>query len=151
MPLCASSKNIPNNAVLWSKKKSHESGKCREKHRYGLKSDCFVHFFFISQMLPIHLLSIGLCLLAACTTAIEVSDTEELLHVFKDAAGTVDEEIFLLADLDFSQSNPLTLPLGAQADGSCVAYSGILHVNGHSLKRLVMDNKLYSELFSPVK
>lgn len=89
--------------------------------------------FLFSQMLPQHFVSIVLCLIASYANAVEVSNAEGLLAVFKNPTGKkVDEEIFIKADIDFSQPTPLVLPLGTQSSGNCVAYGGVLHGNGHS-------------------
>ena len=76
----------------------------------------------------------------SCHTA-TVKNAEDIIHLFNSMAGSLlKTDIELLANLDFSASN-LTLPLGAFSNGRCVAFSGILQGNGHSIKGLVMVNR----------
>ena len=70
-----------------------------------------------------------------------MSTADQLIDLFKNAAGnTLDEDIELLDDLDFSHAS-LTLPLGASSNGSCVPFSGKLQGNSHSIHGVVMKNK----------
>jgi hypothetical protein len=69
-----------------------------------------------------------------------VATADDLISLFKHATGnTLQTDIEVTADLDFSSSN-LTLPLGAFSNGTCVAFSGVIHGNGHSIKGLRMNN-----------
>ena len=91
-------------------------------------------FFFKTFLLSL------LCF-SLLSDAVNVRGASELINLFKAASGsTLDVPITILADLDFSQSG-LTLPLGAFSNGTCVAYSGVLHGNGHTIKGLVMNNQ----------
>ena len=70
-----------------------------------------------------------------------MSTADQLINLFKSAAGnTLDEDIELLDDLDFSHAS-LTLPLGASSNGTCVPFSGKLQGNGHSIHGVVMENQ----------
>ena len=70
-----------------------------------------------------------------------MSTADQLINLFKNAAGnTLDEDIELLDDLDFSHAS-LTLPLGASSNGTCVPFSGKLQGNGHSIHGVVMKNQ----------
>ena len=85
-------------------------------------------------LLFITFLSVSLCYCASVGTA------DDLISLFNKATGnTLKTDIEVNADLDFSDSS-LTLPLGAFSNGTCMAYSGEFHGNGHSVKGLTMNN-----------
>ena len=77
-----------------------------------------------------------------CTVScLPVSTADQLINLFKNAAGnTLDEDIELLDDLDFSHAS-LTLPLGASSNGTCVPFSGGFQGNGHSIHGMMMKNQ----------
>ena len=79
--------------------------------------------------------------LISTVSCLPVSTADQLINLFKNAAGsTLDEDIELLGDLDFSHAS-LTLPLGAFSNGTCVPFSGKLQGNGHSIHGVVMKNQ----------
>ena len=84
--------------------------------------------------------------LIGTVSSVQVGTADDLINIFEAASGTaLKEDIDLLADLDFSGKD-LTLPFGATSSGRCVAYSGVFHGNGHSIKGLQMnatDNTQY--------
>ena len=70
----------------------------------------------------------------------EVSTAQELIELFRGVSGsTLNADIILLDDLDFSKTN-INSPLGADSNDYCVSYSGTLDGNHHSIKGLVMNN-----------
>ena len=70
-----------------------------------------------------------------------MSTADQLIDLFKNAAGnTLDEDIELLDDLDFSHAS-LTLPLGVFSNGTCVPFSGVFQGNGYSIRGLDMKNE----------
>lgn len=78
-------------------------------------------------------------LLIGTVSSVQVGTADDLINIFEAASGTtLKEDIDLLADLDFSGKD-LTLPFGATSSGRCVAYSGVFHGNGHSIKGLQMN------------
>lgn len=78
-------------------------------------------------------------LLIGTVSSVQVETADDLINIFEAASGTaLKEDIDLLADLDFSGKD-LTLPFGATSSGGCVAYSGVFHGNGHSIKGLQMN------------
>ena len=80
------------------------------------------------------------CVLTVSAEAKAISTAQEFIDLFAGYSGeTLETDIELLADLDFSGSS-LTLPLGAFSNGTCVAYSGVLQGNGHSIKGFAMDS-----------
>ena len=87
------------------------------------------------------LLSVLIGLLSVSQGAVkEVRTAQELIELFEGTnKTTVDSDIILLSDLDFSGAN-LTIPLGSITDFDCVSFSGKLQGNGHSIKGLTMDN-----------
>lgn len=77
--------------------------------------------------------------LIGTVSSVQVETADDLINIFEAASGTaLKEDIDLLADLDFSGKD-LTLPFGASSSGGCVAYSGVFHGNGHSIKGLQMN------------
>ena len=76
-----------------------------------------------------------------CADSVFVETAAELIKLFRDAKGnTLQTDIEVTADLDFSAST-LTFPLGVSDDGgTCVSFSGVFQGNGHSIKGLEMDN-----------
>lgn len=73
-------------------------------------------------------------------------------HTQKDV---LNADIQLLKDLDFSEIN-LRVPLGSKPDGSCIAYGGNFHGNGHSIEGVHMsetstDEKKSAGLFCSLK
>ena len=76
-----------------------------------------------------------------CADSVFVETAAELIKLFRDAKGnTLQTDIEVTADLDFSSST-LTFPLGVSDDGgTCVSFSGVFQGNGHSIKGLEMDN-----------
>ena len=84
--------------------------------------------------------------LIGTVSSVQVETADDLINIFEAASGTtLKEDIDLLGDLDFSGKD-LTLPFGATSSGRCVAYSGVFHGNGHSIKGLQMnatDNTQY--------
>lgn len=79
-----------------------------------------------------------MCLLALDSHAITISSATELINLFNESKeNVVETEIEVLNDLDFSSAN-LTYPLGVKEDGTCVAYRGVFHGNGKSIKGLRM-------------
>ena len=88
----------------------------------------------------LHLLLFLSFICAPLCYSFPVSTADDLVNLFKNAAGgTLQTDIELLADLDFSGSS-LILPLGAFSNGTCVAFSGRFQGNGHSIKGLKMNN-----------
>ena len=73
------------------------------------------------------------------TQSIFISKPSELTQLFNTSRSTVDDEIELLGDLDFSGTK-LEAPLGTRSKDGCVKFRGILHGNGYSIKGLVMGN-----------
>ena len=69
---------------------------------------------------------------------VQVDTPSKLIEVFQNATGSVNDDIELLADLDFSQSG-LTFPLGGSLNGSCIPYSGTMNGNGHTIKKLKIN------------
>ena len=68
-----------------------------------------------------------------------VATADDLISLFKHATGnTLQTDIEVTADLDFSSST-LTLPLGAFSNSTCVAFSGVIQGNGHTIKGLKMN------------
>ena len=91
------------------------------------------------SLAPILIIAMGI-VGGVCGDTVEVSDAQKLIDLFSDATTTTfHANIVVTADIDFSSSN-LALPLGAFSNGTCVAFSGVIHGNGHSIKGLVMDN-----------
>ena len=85
---------------------------------------CFVAFSLISTVSCLH-----------------VNTADQLINLFKNAAGnTLKEDIELLDDLDFSHAS-LSLPLGVFSNGSCVRFSGVFQGNGYSICGLDMKNE----------
>ena len=79
--------------------------------------------------------------LISTVSCLPVSNADQLINLFKNAAGnTLDEDIELLDDLDFSHAS-LTLPLGAFSNGTCVPFSGVFQGNGYSICGLDMKNE----------
>ena len=77
--------------------------------------------------------------LIGTVSSVQVGTADDLINIFEAASGTtLKEDIDLLGDLDFSGKD-LTLPFGATSSGGCVAYSGVFHGNGHSIKGLQMN------------
>lgn len=74
---------------------------------------------------------------------IMVNSADDLINVF--AGGTtdyVDDDIEVLADLDFSLSTvQLTDPLGTSSIHGCIRYQGVLKGNNHVIKELKMDKR----------
>ena len=73
------------------------------------------------------------------TYSIPVTKPLDLIQIFNTSRSFVDDEIELLADLDFS-GETLSAPLGTISNVNCVTFSGVLHGHGHAIKGLVMDN-----------
>ena len=72
------------------------------------------------------------------------SSPDDLINLFSETTkGIVDDELILVDDLDFSGIN-ITAPLGGAAS-SCIAFSGVLHGCGHSIKHFAMSNITYSQ------
>ena len=79
--------------------------------------------------------------LISTVSCLSVNNAEQLINLFKNAAGSaLDEDIEMLDDLDFSYAS-LRLPLGASSNGTCVPFSGKLQGNGHSIHGVVMKNQ----------
>ena len=92
-----------------------------------------------TSIVPILFLAIGF-MVCVCAVPVPVGSADDLISLFKHATGnTLQTDIELTADLDFSSST-LTLPLGVSDDGTCVSFSGVIQGNGHSIKNLKMDN-----------
>ena len=86
-------------------------------------------------------IAIGLVVVSVCGEHFEVASAQQLIKVLNiSEANNFDANITLLDDLDFSDS-PLTLPLGAFSNGTCVPFSGVFQGNGHSIHGVVMKNK----------
>ena len=86
-------------------------------------------------------------LLIAQSSATTVKSAEDLVNLFRGKQSTVNVEIDVKADLDFSTVS-LSFPLGVKTGGTCVTYSGKLSGNGYSIKNLKMNNKGKSPEYS---
>lgn len=92
----------------------------------------------MQQHLLLHLFLSFLCV--SLCHSVSVRNANDLISLFDNpAGGTLKEDIVLLDDLDFSAST-LTLPLGTLSDGTCMAFSGTIQGNGHSIIHLNMNN-----------
>ena len=79
-------------------------------------------------------------LCASLCHSVSVTTADDIISLFEHVTGnTLQTDIELTADLDFSSSN-LTLPLGAFPGGRLVAFSGVFQGNGHSIKGLRINN-----------
>ena len=79
------------------------------------------------------------CALMANAERVEISSAQELIDQFENEENALKTEVVLLDDLDFSQSGR-TLPLGVSSNGTCIAFSGVLKANGHSIKNFVVGD-----------
>ena len=68
------------------------------------------------------------CLVTTNADPTQINNAEELISLFNKATGTLETDIEVTADLDFSASG-LSHPLGALSDGTCVSYSVVFHGN----------------------
>ena len=76
--------------------------------------------------------------------SVVVSNAKELLQLFQNVTGDVVRvNITLSADIDFS--GLVFPPLGVNAQGRCVPYSGVFDGQGHSIENLVMDRTDHTE------
>ena len=87
------------------------------------------------------LLLLLLCTFIVTGGSVRVNSADELIDIFaKETGKYVDDEIQVLADLDFSSSTAkLTDPLGTISNNECISYRGVLHGNGHVITGLRID------------
>ena len=101
---------------------------------------CLMCVFGIQMPHHLHPLLFITFLCASLCHCASVGTADDLISLFNKATGnTLETDIEVTADLDFSASNH-TLPLGAFSNGTCVAFSGVIHGNGHTIKGLTMNN-----------
>lgn len=96
----------------------------------------------------IHLITILCCVLLASAIRKKIRNAQELIDLFEDPIDTtVKVNIELVNDLDFSGVN-LNRPLGSGSNRNDITYSGVFQGNGYSIKNLVMNNGVSTNIMT---
>ena len=104
-------------------------------------SDWCILAFHMPHHLLLLLFVSSLCASLCCSVFITTAD--ELINLFKGAAGdTLQTDIELIDHLEFSHVL-FTGPLGVSETGKCVAFSGVFHGNGLSISGITMGLGLF--------
>lgn len=84
-----------------------------------------------------------LCTSIVSDAAKDVKCADDLINLFAQTPlDYVEDDIFLVADIDFSLSaTPLTEPLGTKSGQGCKEFRGALRGMGHTIKKLKMDKR----------